>query len=105
MEAAMTGHLVFSTVHTNSAAETITRVMNLGAKPYMITGTFNVIIAQRLARKLRDDCKIQVNVKEKFPELYESAKQALLTMKPDALDREMTSRNINRDALSDFMEK
>jgi type II secretory ATPase GspE/PulE/Tfp pilus assembly ATPase PilB-like protein len=105
MEAAMTGHLVFSTVHTNSAAETITRVMNLGAKPYMITGTFNVIIAQRLARKLRDDCKIQVNVKEKFPELYESAKQALLSMKQDALDREMTSRNINRDALSDFMEK
>ena len=105
MEAAMTGHLVFSTVHTNSAAETITRVMNLGAKLYMITGTFNVIIAQRLARKLRDDSKIQVNVKDKFPELYESAKQALLSMKQDALDREMTSRNISRDALSDFMEK
>ncbi len=103
MEAAMTWHLVFSTVHTNSAAETITRVMNLGAKPYMITGTFNVIIAQRLARKLRDDAKVVVNVKEKYPELYESAKQALLTMKSDALDREMTMRNIDPKALWDFM--
>ena len=73
--------------------------MNLGAKPYMITGTFNVIIAQRLARKLRDDAKIVVNVKEKYPELYESAKQALLTMKSDALDREMTMRKIDPEAL------
>ena len=89
MEAAMTGHLVFSTVHTNSASETITRVMNLGAKPYMITGTFNVIIAQRLARKLRDDSKVEVNVKQSHPDLYESARQALLSMKPDALQREM----------------
>lgn len=105
MEAAMTWHLVFSTVHTNSASETITRVMNLGAKPYMITGTFNLIIAQRLARKLRDDSKIQVNVKEKFPELYESAKQSLLTMKADALEKEMTSRSINQTSLSDFMDK
>lgn len=105
MEAAMTGHLVFSTVHTNSAAETITRVMNLGAKPYMITGTFNVIIAQRLARKMRDECKVQVNVKEKHPELYESAKQSILTMKSDALAREMTTRNIDQTALADFMDK
>lgn len=104
MEAAMTGHLVFSTVHTNSAAETITRVMNLGAKPYMITGTFNVIIAQRLARKLRDDSRIEVNVKTAYPDLYESARQAILTMKSDALERELTMRNIDRTALSNFME-
>lgn len=103
MEAAMTGHLVFSTVHTNSAAETITRVMNLGAKPYMITGTFNVIIAQRLWRKLRDDAKVEVNVREKYPELYESAKQALLSMKADALDKEMVSRWITAQQLSWFM--
>jgi type IV pilus assembly protein PilB len=104
MEAAMTGHLVFSTVHTNSAAETITRVMNLGAKPYMITGTFNVIIAQRLARKLREDSRIEVNVKTAYPDLYESARQAILTMKADSLERELTMRNIDRTALSNFME-
>ena len=49
MEAAMTGHLVFSTIHTNSSAETITRVLNFGAKPYMIAGTFNLVIAVRLS--------------------------------------------------------
>jgi general secretion pathway protein E len=48
MESSMTGHLVFSTVHTNSAVETITRVAKMGAEPYMIAGTFNLVIAQRL---------------------------------------------------------
>jgi type IV pilus assembly protein PilB len=57
MEAAMTGHLVFSTLHTNSSSETITRVMNLGAKNYQICGTFNLIMAQRLARKICTNCK------------------------------------------------
>lgn len=104
MEAAMTGHLVFSTVHTNSASETITRVMNLWAKPYMITGTFNVIIAQRLARKLRQDKRIEVNAKESHPALFESAKQAILTMKSDALEQELARRNISRSDLSKFME-
>lgn len=105
MEAAMTWHLVFSTVHTNSAAETITRVMNLWAKPYMITGTFNVIIAQRLWRRLRPDARIRVNAREMFPEQYESAKQALLTMKADALAGELTMRGIDKKALEDFMDK
>ncbi|HMS90965.1 MAG TPA: GspE/PulE family protein, partial [Candidatus Absconditabacterales bacterium] len=52
MESAMTGHLVFSTVHTNSSAETITRVYNLGAKPYMLVGTFNLVMAERLIRRV-----------------------------------------------------
>lgn len=103
MEAAMTWHLVFSTVHTNSASETITRVMNLGAKPYMITGTFNVIIAQRLWRRLREDAKIRVNVKEKYPHLYKSATQAILTMKPEALAKEVHLRGIDQERISEFM--
>lgn len=104
MEAAMTWHLVFSTVHTNSAAETVTRVINLGAKPYMVTGTFNVIVAQRLWRKMRDDCKIEVNVKEAHAERYESARQSILTMKPDALQREMRMRKITGKMIERFME-
>ncbi len=103
MEAAMTGHLVFSTVHTNSATETITRVMNFGAQPYMITGTFNVIVAQRLWRKIRDDSKIEMNVKTQFPELFESARQSILTMKPDALERETRMRNITSKQLEWFI--
>ncbi len=104
MEAAMTGHLVFSTVHTNSASETITRVMNLGAQPYMITGTFNVIIAQRLGRKLRSDKRVEVNVKNMYPERYSSAKQSLLTMQPESLQREMGMREITADMVDRFME-
>lgn len=71
----------------------------------MITGTFNVIVAQRLARKLRDDCKVIENVKEKYPELYKSATQSILTMKAEALNSEMATRGIEKSALSDFMEK
>ena len=105
MEAAMTWHLVFSTVHTNSASETITRVINLWAKPYMVTGTFNVIVAQRLWRKIRDDAKVEVNVKEKYPEWYNSARQAILTMKPESLQKEMALREITGEMIEWFMEQ
>ncbi|MBP7847833.1 hypothetical protein KA013_01245 [Patescibacteria group bacterium] len=91
-------------MHTNSAAETITRVMNMGAQPYMITGTFNVIIAQRLGRKLRSEHAIEVNVRELYPERYTSAKQSLLTMQPDALQKEMAMREITPDMVDRFME-
>lgn len=104
MEAAMTWHLVFSTVHTNSAAETLTRVINLWAQPYMVTGTFNVIVAQRLWRKIREDAKIEVNVREKYPAWYTSARHALLTMKPEALQSEMQLRNIDTAMIKRFME-
>lgn len=105
MEAAMTWHLVFSTVHTNSAAETITRVMNLWAKPYMMTGTFNVIIAQRLARRIRDGSAVEINAREEFPHLYESAKQSLLTMKPEMLQKEAESRGITKEMLAKFLDE
>lgn len=105
MEAAMTWHLVFSTVHTNSAAETITRVMNLGAKPYMITGTFNVIVAQRLWRRLRDEYKVRTNVKELHPDWYYSARQSILSMKPEALQKEMDLRSIERARLAEFIDE
>ena len=105
MEAAMTWHLVFSTVHTNSAAETITRVMNLWAKPYMITGTFNVIIAQRLWRRIRPEALMKINAKEKYPHLYESARRAILTMKPDALQKEIASREMDIAQVAEFMDE
>ena len=94
MEAAMTWHLVFSTIHTNSAAETITRVFNMGAKPYMLAGTFNLVMAQRLWRKICDHCKIEYNVKQDNPELYRNMMEALQTMKPEHLKREIKLRKI-----------
>jgi type IV pilus assembly protein PilB len=57
VKAAQTGHLVLSTLHTNSAPETITRLMNMGVEPYNLASSLKIIIAQRLLRVLCDECK------------------------------------------------
>ena len=62
IKAAQTGHLVLSTLHTNSASETITRLMNMGVPGYNIASSVSLIIAQRLARKLCPLCKAPENV-------------------------------------------
>ena len=59
ISAALTGHLVLSTLHTNSASSTITRLIEMGAKDYLISSTVEGVIAQRLVRKLCDNCKEQ----------------------------------------------
>lgn len=56
IEASLTGHLVLSTIHTNSAAETITRILNMGIQAFLLPASINAIIAQRLIRRLCD-CK------------------------------------------------
>lgn len=57
IKAAQTGHLVLSTLHTNSAPEALTRLMNMGVAPFNIATSVHLIIAQRLARRLCDKCK------------------------------------------------
>ena len=57
MRAAVTGHMVLSTLHTNSAAATVTRLINIGIKPYLIAAALRLIIGQRLVRLLCPDCK------------------------------------------------
>ncbi len=57
VEAALTGHLVLSTLHTNDAPSTITRLLNMGIEPFLVTGAFNVVVAQRLCRKICTQCK------------------------------------------------
>ncbi len=56
IKAALTGHLVLSTLHTNDAVSTITRLMNMGVEPYLITSSLTLVVAQRLARKNCPDC-------------------------------------------------
>lgn len=58
VKAAQTGHMVMSTLHTNDAPQTITRLMNIGVPPYNIAAAVNLIIAQRLARRLCGNCKV-----------------------------------------------
>ena len=58
LKAALTGHLVFSTIHTNDAPSTITRLQNMGTPNYLISAALTLIMAQRLARKTCSECKI-----------------------------------------------
>ncbi|MEW5248052.1 type IV-A pilus assembly ATPase PilB [Microbulbifer discodermiae] len=64
IKAAQTGHLVLSTLHTNSAPETLTRLMNMGVPTFNIATSVSLIIAQRLARRLCNECKKPVNLPE-----------------------------------------
>ena len=57
VKAALTGHLVLSTLHTNDAPGTISRLLNMGIEPFLVTASLNLILAQRLARKLCQSCK------------------------------------------------
>ncbi len=58
VQAALTGHLVFATLHTNSAAATVTRLLDMGVEPFLITSSMEAIIGQRLLRTLCQQCKV-----------------------------------------------
>jgi type IV pilus assembly protein PilB len=60
VQAALTGHLVLSTLHTNDAPSSVTRLINIGVEPYLISSAVNAILAQRLVRKICGKCKTQV---------------------------------------------
>jgi type IV pilus assembly protein PilB len=65
VKAALTGHLVLSTLHTNDAPSTVSRLLNMGVEPFLVTASVNLVLAQRLARKICNDCKEPI---EKLPE-------------------------------------
>jgi type IV pilus assembly protein PilB len=67
IEAALTGHLVLSTLHTNDAPSTITRLINMGIESFLVAAALNVVVAQRLCRKICKDCKIvDTSIKPEF---------------------------------------
>jgi len=68
IQAALTGHLVLSTLHTNDAASTITRLLDMGAEDYLLTSTLNGVAAQRLVRTLCSNCR---TAERAMPELVE----------------------------------
>jgi len=78
VKAALTGHLVLSTLHTNDAPSTINRLLNMGIEPFLVASAVNLITAQRLGRRLCSECK----------EVEEVSKQALLDagVPPDEVD-------------------
>ena len=62
VEAALTGHLVLSTLHTNDACSTVTRLINMGIEPFLVSGALNIVVAQRLCRKICNECKVKSEV-------------------------------------------
>lgn len=64
VKAALTGHLVLSTLHTNDAPSTVTRLLNMGIESFLVTSSVNAIIAQRLGRRICKYCKEEVSVSE-----------------------------------------
>jgi general secretion pathway protein E len=79
VQAALTGHLVLSTLHTNSAAATVTRLRDMGLEDYLLTATLKAVLAQRLVRRLCSECK---RPSEAPPALV--ARFALDRLQPDA---------------------
>ncbi|MBI5598179.1 MAG: type IV-A pilus assembly ATPase PilB [Deltaproteobacteria bacterium] len=65
IKAALTGHLVLSTLHTNDAPSTINRLLNMGIEPFLVSSSCNLILAQRLARKICLKCREEIAVMEK----------------------------------------
>ena len=81
IKAALTGHLVLSTLHTNDAPSTISRMVNMGIEPFLVATSVNIIQAQRLIRKICKDCKEEIHVPvEGYLEIGFSAEDAA-TMK------------------------
>ena len=84
IRAALTGHLVFSTVHTNDSASTITRMVDQGVEPYLVASSIVLIIAQRLVRTICPHCKTVVPIDEEW-----TAKLKKVGMDPAELDGEI----------------
>jgi general secretion pathway protein E len=84
IRAALTGHLVFSTVHTNDAPSTVTRLVDQGVEPYLVSSSIVLVIAQRLVRTICKDCRTLVPMNEEW-----AAKLKKLGLSPSDLDHKI----------------
>jgi type IV pilus assembly protein PilB len=66
VQAALTGHMVFSTLHTNDAPTAITRLLDLGLEPFLVTATLEAVVAQRLVRKICIHCRAEFDPTEEM---------------------------------------
>jgi len=105
IKAALTGHMVLSTLHTNSAPETVTRLLDMGLEPFNVASAINLILAQRLVRRICSNCKTQYDPP---PEELASAKVKRDTTMRDLKFTEEALRNARAKATPEaipFMEK
>ena len=81
IKAALTGHLVLSTLHTNDAPSTVTRMIDMGIEPFNVSSAVNLIVAQRLVRRICSDCKEEVQYEPDQTAFLRVAAAELATMK------------------------
>ncbi|HRI35813.1 MAG TPA: GspE/PulE family protein [bacterium] len=98
IEASLTGHLVVSTIHTNSAAETITRILNMGIPGFLLPASVNCIIAQRLIRRICPHCRKAVKAQDLPAKLQEDVRRSIgRTRKEELVER--VSSDILKDPI------
>lgn len=86
IQAALTGHLVFSTLHTSSASGALPRLIDMGAETFLLSSTMTAIMGQRIARKICNDCKVEYQIP---PELLSEIKTTLGELYPAKPDQEV----------------
>lgn len=79
IQASLTGHLVFSTLHTNDAAGALPRLLDMGAEPYLLASSMTSIVAQRVVRRIHEDCKVEYKPEAK---VIEEIKETLGSLWP-----------------------
>ena len=82
VKAALTGHLVLSTLHTNDAPSTINRLMNMGIEPFLVASSLNLVCAQRLVRRLCANCKVEESIAPQALEQIGYTAEDAKTVKP-----------------------
>lgn len=88
IEASLTGHLVLSTIHTNNASETITRILNMGVQPFLIPASLNLVIAQRLIKRVCPHCRQAISLKDIDAHTLANIKHSLsITPKEELMSR------------------
>ncbi|MFZ5802583.1 MAG: GspE/PulE family protein [Candidatus Omnitrophota bacterium] len=103
IRAALTGHLVLSTLHTNDAASAITRLLDIGIQPYLVAGSLLLVVAQRLIRRLCPHCKVPVKPDPKSREEFGVTAETIFMEKERGCDK---CRNIGfwgREAIYEFL--
>jgi type IV pilus assembly protein PilB len=86
MRAALTGHFVFSTLHTNDALSSVTRLQDMGIEPFLLSSTLRLLVAQRLLRRLCDECKMPQQIDEESARRYGIDPRAV-TFRPSGCSR------------------
>lgn len=98
IQAALTGHLVFSTLHTNDSATAIPRLIDLGAEPFLIASVLNAVMAQRIVRKICTYCKINFDAE---PQVMQNIKDVLGPLLPKSMSDSGTIKLVKGQGCSE----